>query len=77
MLTHMDACPGPLTVVSTDTWCRRLRVLPYKSMSPRDERLNLSEEQAAAAVSVKEVHSRSRSRSMRRGGRAKQETREH
>ena len=30
-------------------------MLPYQSMSPRDKHLNLSEEQAAAAVSVKEV----------------------
>ena len=58
MLTHLDAGPG-LTVVSTnrkaDTQCRRLRVLPYKSTSPRDVRLIISWEQATAAVSVKEV----------------------
>ena len=55
-------CPGLPTVVSTeretDTQCRRLPVLPYQSISPRDKHLRLSWEQAAAAASVKEVHSR-------------------
>ena len=33
-------------------------MLPYQSISPRDKHLRLSWEQAAAAASVKEVHSR-------------------